>query len=449
MKKMPTLLCTLSVFLGLGLASAAVAAGPVAENPGQGAGETIPARSWVDPTTGHRIVRLSNTPGSLSLYFNFNAYTPQKDKMVFSTPDGINAVDLKTFQVSSVVQGHYRLLFTGHKNRWVYYTDETQSSSAPKVIYAADIDSGKSHVVARIKEGTIQSINSDETLLAGVVEHAPEGSIGRDGLIRKGKMESAGKNQPTYALSKESRMNARLDAKIPMEIFTINTKTGERKVVTASADWLNHLQFSPVDPNLLMYCHEGPWHKVDRIWLIRLDQKHAKPVKVHPRTMNMEIAGHEWFSPDGKTVWYDLQTPRGEDFWVAGYEIATGHRIWYHLLRNEWSVHYNISPDQSLFSGDGGDSEMVAHAPDGKWLYLFHPVLMPLSIAGAKAPDAAKLIRPGAFKAEKLVNMAHHDYRLEPNGRFSPDGKWLFFRSNLQTGKSYVYAVSLEKAAQN
>ena len=76
---------------------------------------------------------------------------------------------------------------------------------------------------------------------------------------------------------------------------------------------------------------------------------------------------------DGKTIWYDLQTPRGEDFWLAGYEIATGKRTWYHLQRDEWSVHFNIAPDGRSFLGDGGDPEMVAHAKDGKWLYLFHP----------------------------------------------------------------------------
>ncbi len=33
-----------------------------------------------------------------------------------------------------------------------------------------------------------------------------------------------------------------------MEIFTITTATGERKVVHQATDWLNHLQFSPTDP---------------------------------------------------------------------------------------------------------------------------------------------------------------------------------------------------------
>ena len=39
---------------------------------------------------------------------------------------------------------------------------------------------------------------------------------------------------------------------------------------------------------------------------------------MHRRTMDMEINGHEWWSWDGKTVWFDLQTPRSEDFWIAG-----------------------------------------------------------------------------------------------------------------------------------
>ena len=70
------------------------------------------------------------------------------------------------------------------------------------------------------------------------------------------------------------------------------------------------------------------------------------------------------FSADGKTVWYDLQTPRSTVFWVAGVELATGHRPWYQLQRNEWSVHYNVSADGKLFAGDGGGpSSVAAHCP--------------------------------------------------------------------------------------
>jgi len=34
------------------------------------------ASSWIDPDTGHRIIRLTREPGSDSFYFNENAYTP-------------------------------------------------------------------------------------------------------------------------------------------------------------------------------------------------------------------------------------------------------------------------------------------------------------------------------------------------------------------------------------
>jgi oligogalacturonide lyase len=229
-----------------------------------------------------------------------------------------------------------------------------------------------------------------------------------------------------------------------MELFFYNIATGETKRVNRCTDWLGHLQFSPTDPTLMMFCHEGPWHKVDRIWTIRADGSDLK--LIHQRTMIMEIAGHEFWSSDGKTLWYDLQTPRGEDFWVAGYEISSSARTWYHLQRDEWGVHFNVSPDGNLFSSDGGDDKMVAHADNGKWMWLFRPELIEDRSAGNV--ETKNLIQTGVFRSEKLVNMAKHDYALEPNGMFSPDMKWLIFRSNM-SGANQAYAVELEKVKKN
>ena len=44
---------------------------------------------WIDPDTGHRVVRLSNEPGTLSLYFHQNAFTPQGDALIVNSPSGI------------------------------------------------------------------------------------------------------------------------------------------------------------------------------------------------------------------------------------------------------------------------------------------------------------------------------------------------------------------------
>ncbi|MGH9799884.1 MAG: TolB family protein, partial [Blastocatellia bacterium] len=167
----------------------------------------------------------------------------------------------------------------------------------------------------------------------------------------------------------------------------------------------------------------GPWHKVDRIWTIRTDGSQKQ--LMHKRTMDMEIAGHEFFSADGKTVWFDLQTPKREVFWLAGVEIASGKQTRHKVAREHWSVHFNIAPNGKLFAGDGGGPSSVAAPGNGQWIYLFTP-------------------QKGELKVEKLVNLSKHDYRLEPNVTFTPDMKWIVFRSNMH-GSTQVYAVEVAK----
>ena len=62
-----------------------------------------PPKTWIDPDTGHRIVRLTDEPGSASLYFNQNGYTADGQKMVYTTPNGISVFNLKTHETKPVV----------------------------------------------------------------------------------------------------------------------------------------------------------------------------------------------------------------------------------------------------------------------------------------------------------------------------------------------------------
>jgi len=251
------------------------------------------------------------------------------------------------------------------------------------------------------------------------------------------------------SVDKMEMMERRLAAHYPMEMFTIDLQTGAKKTILQNSDWLNHLQFSPTDPTLLLYCHEGPWWKVDRIWTIRTNG--TQNTLIQPRTMEMEASGHEFWSNDGKTIWYDLQLPWGTVFYVAGYNIETGERTWYHLEQTEWSIHYNTTPDQTLFCGDGADDPPGPWATSAnKWIYLFRPAV----ISGAPWKTMSwpydvrageKLVHAGRFQTEKLVNMAKHGYLLEPNPIFTPDSKYIIFRSNM-FGPTYVFAVEVAKA---
>jgi oligogalacturonide lyase len=400
-----------------------------------------PPTDWIDPDTGHRVIRLSREPDTASLYFHQNAFSPQGDKMILTSPSGFSVIDLKTHEIKLVVPGvHYSVTGSsgvefGRKTRQIFY----QRDGA---IFATDVDTLATHELAKLPEGgSMSALNADETLVVGIRTDGPK-PVGPVGWPAPGTVMHAPDGRVlTFAEMREVLLNNRVDQHVPMSMFTLDLKTGDVKTIHRTTEWLGHVQFSPTDPGFVMFCHEGPWHRVDRIWSMRIDGSGL--TLVHKRTMNMEIAGHESFGADGRLIWYDLQTPRGEDFWLAGYEVATGRSIRYHLERNEWSVHFNSSPDGKLFIGDGGDNEMVAHAPDGKWIYLFHPEDVP-DVAGVKAPNSGDLIKPGFFRSERLVNMAKHNYQLEPNVHFTPDMKWVIFRSNMH-GPVHVYAVEVAK----
>jgi len=154
---------------------------------------------------------------------------------------------------------------------------------------------------------------------------------------------------------------------------------------------------------------------------------------MHKRTMDMEINGHEWWSWDGGTVWFDLQTPRSQDFWIAGVRMADGRKIRYHLQRGWWGVHFTSSRDDTIFASDGGDPSQVAYATDGMWINLLR-------------------VQPNeAVAREQLVNMSQHNYvtgrgGVEPNVHITPDKKWVVFTGQFGQSPRHVYAVAIDRA---
>ena len=214
-------------------------------------------REWIDPDTNHRVIRLSNEPGSSSLYFNFNGYTPSGDYLIISTPRGLDKVNMGTFELSNVIHldRPFKFLFVGLKYRRAYYQTLDDNT-----VYYVEIDTGMVREVARVHSGDIQSINCDETLLGGVERDPNDTSEilklfeNRD---KKTDQFDYRADWPdgtpmSYADAKEVRLNERLRAKVRMKMLVVDTETGVRRDVYESTDWLNHLLFSPTDPNLLM-----------------------------------------------------------------------------------------------------------------------------------------------------------------------------------------------------
>jgi oligogalacturonide lyase len=398
-------------------------------------------REWIDPDTGHRVVRLTEAGGGSTLYFHDNAFSPNGDTLMFNTPNGIAIVDTAKIgspDLAPQIVARGRGGYFGRRTREVYFNQATPGQG-PGVssVGAVNVDTKQIRTVPYARG----LINADETL--SVVKNAK--AVDEEGKYPKPSMRAAVPQllrmfpskrmedltpDQQYSVTKEDGLAPRaLNPGLQSFIFT-DVKTGASRENGFQYGDLNHMQFNPVDPNLLLYCHEGTWHELDRTWTIRTDGTAMR--LMHRRTMDMEINGHEWWSWDGRTVWFDLQTPRSEVFWIAGVNMATGKEIRYHVERDWWGVHFTSSRDDTLFASDGGDASQVAYSTDGKWINLFR-------------------VRPdGTLSREKLVDMGAHNYvtgkgGVEPNVHITPDKKWVIFTGQFAAGTRHVYAVSAEK----
>lgn len=397
----------------LGLWAILISKVSMAQEKLQTGGEKPMPKEWIDKETGHKVIRLVNREGDNgSFYFNNYPYVKQRgnegDKMVFygSTDKGnqLFTVNLKTLAIEQLTnRGKVAGEMVCPKTREAFY----QSGDS---VFAVNTDTKKTRFIYAFDpsfKGRVGTVNADGTYLACVKATGEQ-------------------EREIYTKFPEKRdyFQKIYEAHIQHTLYVINVKTKELKQLHQENEWTNHLLFSPTDPDLLSYCHEGPWEKVDRMWNINIKTGQTK--LLHKRSMVNEIAGHEFFGESGKTEWFDLQKPKGQTFFLAGVDLKTGkeNRV-YQMTRDEWSIHFNVTKDEQTFAGDGGDPRQVAKATNGQWIYLFKP-------------------EGDHLKSEKLVDMKNHNYHLEPNVHFSPDEKWLIFRANFE-GFEGVYAVEIRK----
>ena len=220
---------------------------------------------WIDPSTGHKIIKLTRREGNnMSFYFHNNPFVG--NKMIFYGTDYLNtanndsvkqetgnipasnkqlySVDLKTLKVEQLTYQPNSMNgeIVAEKNKLVYY--QVKDS-----VFSTHIETKQTKLVYVFPadfKASITTINADETLLAGAWSSDAEKEIFR-------------KNP-----GKSSYFNLIYEAKLPRTLFTINVKNGQLVKLFTDSAWLNHVQFSNTDPKLLMFCHEGPWHKVDQ-----------------------------------------------------------------------------------------------------------------------------------------------------------------------------------------
>ena len=109
------------------------------------------------------MLRLSDEPGTASLYFHQNPYTASGDKMIVSSPQGLSTIELATRTIKPLVQGRVSHLVIGRKTRQAFYIQNN-------VVYATNMDTGEARKIIehpRLRTGSGFGVSADETMLAG------------------------------------------------------------------------------------------------------------------------------------------------------------------------------------------------------------------------------------------------------------------------------------------
>lgn len=387
--------------------------------------------SWVDPDTGHRISRLTKEPGSRRLYFNLNCFSPDGKYMVYTYPKGISVVNLFTNESKELVAGGAKAIEVGRSNPNIYFSLRNDDGETSRLLVKNIISGETVKSWPLPPRSVISSINSLETFGAGYLLESDESVKAPNAPINSGKI-SANPRALNVALpqNRGRYLAERFNARLPMSLFLIDLRSGAISfLMQHTTDWINHIQFSPSDPHLLMYCHEGPWQYVDRIWTIRIDG--SENTLIHRRMMQMEMAGHEWWSSNGDCIFYQLHFPWGGDVnYIASFNHKNQRRTWLQYDATAASIHHSSSADNSLFCGDGNTKS--------PWIVLLRPKLI-----SDRGTLGVNLINYGELQCEKLVNLAKHNFNLEPNATFTPDGTSIIFQSNI-LGPDFVFKVDVK-----
>ncbi len=173
--------------------------------------------------------------------------------------------------------------------------------------------------------------------------------------------------------------------------------------------WIGHVNTSPTQANMLTFCHEGPWDRVDnRIW--GLDAATGKVWKVRP-TCEGEVVGHEYWFGDGVHIGYHGRTSDGRSM-LGHIRYDNTGMVEYGFPGQTGHV---FSHDADLIVGDGGGVIRV-------WKREEESYAAPRVLC---RHDSAMRIQ-----------------QTHPHPAISPDGRYVVFTSD-RSGYGNVHAVPL------
>jgi oligogalacturonide lyase len=202
----------------------------------------------------------------------------------------------------------------------------------------------------------------------------------------------------------------------------VESRTGRNWLVVETDNWLAYPQFQPRGTTIL-YCHEGPWHKVDgRLRLVGLNGEN--PRNLLPRQAG-EGLGHEFWGADEDQAYY---------VYYVFYPDETGRGATVRRIGEGSGKEEVISRCTSFGWLDGNnDSSVIVGASRslaGPNIYLlFAHLQRELTVC-----EHASSSKPYPVAGTRLQDPCC----AWPEPVFSPDSQWVYFISDKE-GKPAIY----------
>ena len=233
---------------------------------------------------------------------------------------------------------------------------------------------------------------------------------------------------PNYAGFKE-KMFATKDGRVSV----IRLDGSEFHDVFRDTHWLSHFQFSPDNPDIAMFCHEGPWNYVQqRIWMINMNTGDIWPCF---RQTEDDCVGHEFWAQNGDVI---FDNRRG------------GHDGTISNSKSQVYASEHVSAEIPYFG--------FAHK-DGK---VYRKINMPfycnhyfangdLSMFAGDTVDDILLIQPAEDGTAKMKILAHHNttwhyQRSHCHPTFSWDGKKLLYAADTDEWHDNLFLVDVPES---
>ena len=229
-----------------------------------------------------------------------------------------------------------------------------------------------------------------------------------------------------------SEFRAMMHAQPLTQLLRIDIASGAAQVIHEDHRYLNHINTSLTLPDIMTFCHEGPWHLIEqRIW--GLNVQTGETWKIRPQDDGKNYAiGHEYWFADGERVGYhgrpridDKATdrPRGDHVF--------GHIKWDSSEQVEVNFPFHSghfqSLDESIIVGDGTPAQAGNRWQDAQpFIQLFQW-------------DGAQYVGPRILAYHRSTFNNQHAH---PHPRFTPDGKYVLYSSDL-TDYSNMYLVEV------